>query len=216
MSFKFLKNKYFLVFILITILVAGGIFYWWQQQKLTPPEEWDTAEVSQREDYAITQQEDGGLLVKNEKAGLSLELPEGWQFEEEYSQSSVSGGVSFASPDMTTGTIADVVVEGCRLKISVGEIKTDFETFKENIEERIEEQTSLNPAIVSEEINITEISNNQATKHLFKNENLEMSFVRVGIPTEQRLYELGVDAAIHQRNKCEKEFEKILDTISIQ
>lgn len=207
MSLGFLKNKYFLI--LIAILLVGGVFYW-QNQKPTPPEEWDTAEVSQREDYKIIEQDDG-LLVKNEKAGLSFELPEGWEFEEEFSKSSESGGVSFASPDMVTATRTSIVAEGCRLKVGVTRINTDISTLKEEIPERFSYY-----GVELQKQELVKIADYKATKHIFKDPGNEMYYNGFNIPVQNRLYELILDTAIQDQERCSQEFDKISDTVSIK
>lgn len=210
MSFSFSRKKHFLFLLLIIILLAGGFFYW-QNQKPTPPEEWDTAEVSPREDYKIVEQEDG-LLVKNEKAGLSFKLPEGWEFEENFSTSSGSGGVSFASPNMVTATRTSVVKEGCRFKTGIAKIKTTIDALKKKMPERF----SSYPNVILVNQRKIKVQNQEAIKHVFKDEKYEMNYITVHIPKEDKVHEMFLDTAIDDKKKCEQNFDEILNTISIE
>ena len=203
MSIDFVKNKYFFILLIIAVLLAGGVFYW-QSQKPTPPDKWDEAEVSQREDYKITKKKDG-LLVENEKAGLSLELPRGWNRIEGVTYT------SFLSPEFKQSTSSNILKSGCKISLKISNINTDIEALKRKQKDKFDWET-----LILNEFKEINLDDKKSLKHKFQDEKMKMYFVGLHIPADNKLYEIVLDSAIKDKEKCEEEFNKVLDSVSIQ
>jgi hypothetical protein len=91
-----------------------------------------------KEDYKIDEREDGKYIVV-EKVGLTCKVPENWDIKIKRTPDiEPQYWIDLYSPDMAT-TTNDILINGCRMSITVGiqegnnkEIKNNINTLKEN------------------------------------------------------------------------------------
>ena len=205
------KIKIILAGVVMCVAVATGIFYWYANRE-TPPEKWDVAKISPRENYIIKETIEG-KVVENKKVGLKCLIPEGWVLADNPPDVSE---VVFNSSDMEIGEEVNdiflkVLQRGCRIHVSASDIKTSIDV----LEKEIEERKTLNPSLLINEYERTEIDGRIATKHTFGGGGLKMYFILVHVPEEKDLYEIGLLAASQDKDRCEVEFNKFLETVVI-
>jgi len=193
------KKKIIISVIIVLILVAGGFFWWWQGREIK----------GGPDDYVIKETEEG-KIVENKKAGLSIKIPEGWTTEK---IEAFEGSVLICTPEITGRKNGELVspplTKGCGIEISVIYKKMNFNEIKEEIKAI---HWGLN--IKSEEFEEITINNRSALKNIFDSEFLGPA-TAVYIPTENKLYDFDLYWAPDEKERCVQEFDKFLETISI-
>lgn len=175
----------------------------------TTPEKWDTAKFSPYSDYVIEETPDG-KIVKNEKLGLSFKIPTDWSPKE---TPSFLPDISFyRNGTEVNQDRSDVLNKGCRINMAVAYIKTNIDV----LEKEIRKKEIFNQPSVINEYRKREIKNQPAIEHVFKIEDLKMYFNIIYIPVNNKLYEISLNVASQDREQCQTEFNKFLETISIK
>lgn len=203
---KIMKKKIIISLIIILLLVVGGVF-WWRQNRETPPEKWETAKVSPREDYIVKETPEG-KLVENKKVEISFQIPNNWTLNE--ATSSFMSDISLYSPDAEIGEKSYLLQNGCKVSVKVTYIKTNVDTI-----ERVLKEKFTWSSMILNKYERTEINNRIAVKHIFEDENLKMYVIGIHLPIKNKVYEIMLDAASQDKEQCEIEFDKFLETISI-
>ena len=204
-----INKKIIFSLIIVLILVAGGIFYWWQKNRETPIEKWEAAKVSPAEDYIITKETPEGKIVENKKMGLIYEIPKDWILEN-------GDPTRFYSPDTEfKKNRSDVLEKGCKVGIYASYIKTNLDTLKKFIEANFSKLSSIIKIIIDESSDI-EISNHPALRHEYHVESLRMAYISVDFPSKDKLYKILLSNPIGEKERCEVEFNKFLETVSIE
>ena len=204
MAIKINKKIIFSLIIIILLLIAGGIF-WWQKIRETPIEKWEAAKVSPAEDYIITKETPEGKIVENKKMGLTYEIPKDWILEN-------GNPERFYSPDTEFGKRRDILKKGCKIFIYGSYIKTNLDTLKKFVEADFSKFSSV---IKIDEASTTKVSNYPALRYKYHEENLEMSYISVDFPSQNKLYKIALYSPTGEIERCEIEFNKFLETVSI-
>ena len=203
------KKIVVLIVLFILILVVGG-FFWWENYRETPVEKWDEAEVSRRADYNIKETLEG-KFIENEKAGISFLTPKEWILEDDPSYFS---RISFHSPDAKFDEKRSYILEkGCVIDVYINYIKTNLDTLEKFINEDFSKSSSV---IKINESSKTKISNYTALKYEYDAENLKMSYISVNLPIRNKVYKISLSNHIQEKESCEQEFDKFLETVSIK
>ncbi len=202
---KILNKKVIFIFVIILLLVGGGVF-WWQEKRETPIEKWEAAKVSPEEDYKIIKETPEGKIVENKKMGLSYEIPKDWILE--------NGNPSrFYSPDTKFKGDTSVILEkGCKTYVYTSYIKTNLETLKKFIDADF---SKLSSGVKLDEFSVIKISKYSALRHEYQVKNFGMEYISVDFPSKDKLYKILLSSPIEEKERCEEEFDKFLETVSI-
>jgi len=185
--------------IIILVLVGGG-FFWWQGREIK----------GSPEDYVIKETEEG-KFVENKKAGLVMEVPEGWI---EKKIEILEGSVVLTTQDIE-GRWEDEMIKpplkkGCGIETAVIYKKMNFNILKEEIKE-----LHAGLGMKSEEFEIVTINNRQVLKNTF-----DTKFIGPGIGiyflNKNKLFSFAVYWAPEEKERCIQEFDKFLETVSIK
>ncbi len=194
-----MSKKIVILVVFVLLLIIGGVFYW---QKIR------TIKGSP-DDYVIKETAEG-TIVENKKAGLRMKVPEGWQVEK---IEVMEGSVVFYSPDaegVRTGKVRPPLKKGCLIETAVAYRKMSFSKIKEEIEEGHKWL-----AIVSDVFKMIGVNNYPALKNTYDCLELGPS-IDVYIPLDSKLYDLGISVAPGDKERCFQEFDKFLETVSIE
>jgi len=176
----------------------------WKNNQETPPEKWMEAKISPIEDF-ITEETSEGKIVENKKAGISFKVPADWITKEDPS--------SFYSPDAKFNEKrSDILQQGCKINIDISYIKTNIDIIEKFRKENI---SKLSSATKNEKFEKTELKSIPALTYGFDVENLKTSYNWIDIPFQNRLYTILLTSSIQEEVRCQAEFDKFLDSISI-
>ena len=194
-----MKKKIVIPIIVILILAAGGIF-WWQNREVK----------GSPEDYAVKETAEG-KIVENKKAGLSVTVPEGWKIEKIELR---EGWTMFYSPETEIrwkqeGVVLLPLEKGCTIDAEVMYKKMDLIQIKSDIRYSL---TSLDLKFIEFEDII--INNREALKTIFDTQKVGPGII-VDIPWNDKVYIFNLTFGVNEKEKCIQEFNKFLDTISI-
>jgi hypothetical protein len=204
------KKIYFLLIVVILLLIVVGVagFLFWQKLKPTPIEDFDTAKISPRRNFEI-REEAGRKVIENKKDGLRFSVPQDWVLKEDV----LRGASDFMiySPDAEVGEREFLLKKGCKVSTGVRYIKIDVD----NLEKLMKERKKSN-LIINEEYEKLTIDGYKALKYKFDIQRFNISSVAVHIPIFNRIYDIGLDMVISDKERCLKEFDEILKTVSIK
>jgi len=195
---KFLNKKVIFIFVIVLLLVGGG-FFWWQGKEIK----------GSPEDYVIKETEEG-KIVENKKAGLTVKVPEGW-IEEKIEV--MEGSMIFYSSDAEgyrPNKIRPPLKKGCIIEVATAYKKTDFEEIKKEAEEA---HKSL--IMKSDEFEMIEVDGKPALKNISNSIDIGPS-VDIYLLAKNKLYGLGISAGPEDIERCSQEFDKFLETVSIE
>jgi len=202
---KFLNKKFIFIFIIILLLIAGG-FFWWQKNRETPIEKWEAAKVSSEENY-IAKETPEGKIVENKKIGLIYKIPKDWVLEN-------GNPTRFYSPDAKFKGDTSVILEkGCKTYVYTSYIKTNLETLKKFIDADF---SRLSSGVKLDEFSVIKISKYSALRHEYQVKNFGMEYISVDFPSKDKLYKILLSSPIEEKERCEEEFNKFLETVSIE
>ena len=194
-----INKKIIFSLIIVLILVAGG-FFWWQGREIK----------GSPEDYVIRETEEG-KIVENRKAGLTVKSPEGWEVKKMETE---EGSMVIHTPGIEGKNWNEIVVppltRGCGIDVSVIYKRMDFEEIKDEVK-----RIHWGIDIKSEEFEEITINNRPALKNTFDSEILG-SVISVYIPSKNKLYNFDLYWAPDEKEKCVQEFNKFLETVSVQ
>ena len=201
---KFLNKKFLFVFVFVLILAVGG-FFWWQGRE-TSIEKWETAEVSGKEDYIIKEETPEGKIVENKKVGLIYKIPKDWVLEK-------GNPTRFYSPDTEfRGNTSVILEKGCKVYIYASYIKTNLDTLKKYIDADF---SRLSLGIKLDRFSTIKVNNYSVLRHEYHVKNLGMEYISVDFPSKDKLYKILLSNPIGEKERCEAEFNKFLETILI-
>ena len=195
-------SKKIVISIVVILILVGGGFFWWQGREIK----------GSPEDYVIKETKEG-KIIENKKAGLIVKVPEGWETKKVEIE---EGAVDFTSPDLETEQKEEKIVlplkKGCKIQASVGYEKLNFVDIK--MESRYSFALMGMKSVIFEE---TTVNNYLALKSIFdleeKGPGVGMS---ISIPVGNKVYGFSVVWGPDDKEKCIQEFDKFLETVSIQ
>ncbi len=191
------KIKIVIAVFVVLILGAGGFFGW---------QNWGTK--GNPKDY-IVKETDKGKIVENKKAGLTVKIPEGWAEEK---MEVMEGSMVFYSPDAESyrqNKISPPLKKGCIIETAVAYKETSFEEIQKEAEEA---HKSL--IMKSDEFESIIVNGKSALKNIFDSIDLGYS-IEVYISGNDVLYGLRISTGPQDIEKCSQEFDKFLETVSI-
>ncbi len=197
------KRKKIIIFLIIIslLIIAGGVFWWWQTREIK----------GSPEDYMIKETTEG-KIVENKKAGLKVEVPEGWEVEKiEFEE----GAIDFSPPDLEAswkeGKLVLPLKKGCRIQASVAYEKLNFVDIK--IKANYSYALMGMKSVSFEE---TTVKKYPALKSIFDTQEEGSGVgVSISIPMDNKVYGFSAVWGPDDKDKCIQEFDKFLETISI-
>jgi len=200
-SEKIGKKKIAVLIIVILLLLIGGVFLWQENKK----------EIKgSPEDYVIMETEEGKFVI-NEKAGLTVKVPEGWITEKiEVMHGSITFYPSDTESIRPNKKAVPPLKKGCMIEIAVGYEKTTLDEIRKEVEEAHE---SL--IMKSDEFEIVKIDGESALKNNFDCVDIGPS-VGIYLSKENKLYSIGMTASREDVERCSEGLDKFLETVSIQ
>ncbi len=210
------KIKIVIAVFIVLILGAGG-FFWWQeyQKKLWGPTQW-----SGKKDYLV-QETSKGKMIRNQKIGLNFVIPEGWIMEEdETGLENVEYSITLFSPDAKFNE-NKLLTNGC---IISEEVFYDIASFKNtnaeiSVLEEGPKESQAQSVIINKEV--IKVGGRNGSKITYKPTTLEGlrkigELVEIKIPFNNNgIIHLGTTFLPDYREKCSQEFNKFLETVSI-
>jgi hypothetical protein len=196
-------KKISFIIILVLILGTGGFFLWKNNQD-TPTEKWIEAKMSPAEDFIIKETSEG-KIVENKKAEISFKIPTDWIAKEDSS--------SFYSPDTKFNEKrSDIIQQGCQINVDINYIKTNIDVLEKFRKENL---SRLSSVIKSQEFKKVEIKGYPALIYSFDIESLKTFYGWLDIPFKNRLCTVLLTSPIQEKDRCQTEFNKFLESISI-
>jgi hypothetical protein len=149
-------------------------------------------------------------IVKNEKAGLTVTVPNGWTTEK---MDVEQGSMVFYSPDaegVRLGTIRPPLKKGCLIEVALAyQAKTIEEIRKES------EESHKFFSLEFDIFEVINVDNIPALKNTFNSIALGYA-IEAYIPVEEKIIGLGLSIGSEDIERCSQEFDKLLKAISIQ
>jgi len=204
------------VIIILLVLIAGGIFWWWQwtNEEYPQPKTISKNVYISSAEYEIKETPEGKIL-ENKKEGFTAKIPESWIVKKD------EEGIGIFSPDIEFdeygGFLKSVREKGaCVIGIEIFKsVKVDPELtiYAEDLRNLIE-QAQQNP--VGEETiksEVATVSNKLGLKTIYFREGKE-KYITVEIPVNHTVY--SFNSGLIFSEKCLQEFNKILETVTIE
>lgn len=181
----------------LILILAGALFYYYFFYE-TPVEEWDNAEYSSVDDYLVQ-----GDIVKNDKAGLSFVVPEGWSVDKEESQSYISLLSSDANGLFFLET-------GCKITIESRKIKTNVQAIKNFLMDAHSDWRDIDSY---DEI---VFSGKKALRNEFELKASAQYYVSVHVPLKGLIHTFGMNSNISDKHNCVDTYEQFLGEVTIK
>ena len=192
------KRQKLIILAIIILVLGGGLFYWQNREIKGSPE-----------DYVIKETEEG-TIVENKKAGLTVQVPEGWEVKK---IELLEGSVVFYTPDIEgvwkNGMVNPPLTKGCGIETAVVYKKMDFEEIKKEIEEM-----HIGLGIKSDKFELTTINNRSVLKNTFDS-IVSGPSINICFSDKNTLYSFGLFWGSDEKEECIEKFDEFLKTISI-
>jgi len=219
-------KKKIVIPIVIVLILAGGGFFWWQKEKIESFLENRKLEkmVALSKDYTLLENS-GGKFIVNKKDGFEIKVPTEWNAEIGMDMSGMESEqyVTLYSKDFSYRP-----PQGCLIEIQITRLKKrhveyygkDLVTYPyEGAEEVKEMINSYKEATLEEKENIQE----RGTKIILVDQKEALrettalgedigKYITVKVPTKNKVY---IFKEIQLSKECEEEFNKFLETVSI-
>jgi hypothetical protein len=195
------KKKAILV-VFVLLLISGGVFLWQKEEKIK----------GEPDDYVV-ESEGEEVIIRNEKAGFSIKVPEGWEVEKIGVE---EGSVVLYSPDaegVREGRIMPPLKNGCMIEMSVLYGDMTLEEVREEIEEVLSSKSLGN--IEYNRFEEAKVKERKALKSYFNSTDLGFNF-DIYIKDNQILYGIGATIATSTIESCLNEIDIILEGISFK
>ncbi len=202
------KKFYFLIILTFLIMIFGGIFLW---SKYSQEENgWLPAVRFEPPENYVFVDTDQGKIVKNEKAGISFNVPDKWTVDKE-NVGLDEWIVNVSSPDAEAGK-DDSLIKGCGISAWIEYDKVTAHL----IEEKIKDPDWFSGEI-SGGYSALKVNNQPALKTVLENPKWGQA-VSIEIPENDKIYKFDTrflpnDA---EKDNCSQEFEEFLKGILIK
>jgi len=190
--------KKFIILIFISLILIGGGVFWWKNREIK----------GKPEDYVIKDTAEG-KIVENKRAGLTIRVPEGWL---EKKMELLEGSVILYTPDVKQEQLNEMapLEKGCIIETAVVYKKMNFDEIKEEIK-----RIHVGLGMKTEEFDVITINNRQVLKNTYDSVLLGPG-MNICFSNNNKLYSLGINWASDDKEGCVQEFDKFLETVSIQ
>ena len=192
--------KFIIPLLAVLILVTGG-FFWWQNREIT----------GSPEDYVIKEGEQG-KIVENKKAGLTFEVPEGWEGTKikDIEEGSFIMQTLDIEGKKNNGATMPPLAKGCGIEIGVNYKKLSFEEIEQDAKEIY---TRL--VLIDQRFERTGVDNKEALKNIV-NTQYAGPMIGVYVPVSDKVYNFTLIWSLNEKEECMKQFDGFLETVSIQ
>lgn len=200
------KKRFVFFIILILLLAAAGVFLW---QKYKRP---DVGYVL-TEEFVITEA-NGEKIIEYKKTGFKMRIPGDWEIDGFIARN----GLLLTSPDFEfhekVGPYSPPIPEkGCSITLDIAKEGTFGNS---HVIQLVDACQTVGQDCNGDEI--IEINGNRALKHVYFPENsvIPGKYVSVSIPKNKIVYYFETHLFSQDREKCEQEFDQILNTLEIR
>ena len=212
MKFKINKKVIFFV-IVILLLIIAGVFLWQKYKKPYIP-------YVLSEEFTITES-NGEKIIEYKKTGFKMRIPGGWEIDGFIGRN----GLLLTSPDFEfherVGPYSPPIPEkGCSITIDI--IKGSSDSTKYDYVDYISEILKACPKVGQECVGgdyiVKEFNELKGLEHTYVPENslIPGKYVSIEIPKGDKLYSFETHLFSQDRERCEQEFDKILNTVEIR
>lgn len=215
-----MQKKILISIVIVLILGAGGFFWWQDYQKNKKLEEM----VAPSKDYTIVE-DSGEKFIVNKKDGLKIKVPTEWEVELGDNMEILESDreVTLYSKDFSYRP-----PEGCSIRIQINRLqKTRIERYNgdfimyplegaEEVKEMINFYKEAKPeekeSIQERGTEIILVDQKEALQETTALKEDIGKYITIKVPTENKVY---IFEGIRFSEKCDKEFYKFLETVSI-
>jgi len=210
MNFKFTNKKVVLILVLILLLFIGGVFLWRTREE--PFKEW-RSQYSPKEDYVVIETPDGKIL-KNEKMGLKVGIPDGWKLDERW-EGGLVGNIILTSQDFERQPGNNPFKKGCLIEIGIADYGK-YETVEtETIKDFIEMCKAEPEQLKKDGYEYVKIDEYEALKTTTPNKPETERFISVRVLIDNKVYSFSTPLYSENKERCAQEFDEFLETVSI-
>jgi len=216
---KFLNKKFIFIFIIVLLLIGGG-FFWWQWQEYQADKKFGEMTVGELLNFGvlpknfIVNETSEGIFLENKNLGINFKVPKDWEFV-----GYMDNFVDLKSPDYETDPDSFSQLKGCLIRIEISYYTLFTSSNLINRIDRIQ-KGNLQFESENEEVEIIKISGKDVLKSVKKG---EQSFkeglkevIEIGIPFPDAVAEVKfITVIFEEETKCAQEFDKFLETVSI-
>ncbi len=205
------------IIIFVLLLIAGGVF-WWQGNKDVTLKLLSKNTPIKTEDYKVIETSQGKFL-ENRERGLKIKVPSGWKVEKE---GPFIGKVYLLGPEVK---VDEIFVKNVGEKATCGmiiyiyksekvnpEVETHAESLKNEIS-YIRENPKGEKEGESPRNEVIMVDNKSAIKRSYIQQG-KVRLIDIEVPISEYVYNFSSDLIINQ--KCVNEFNKVLETVSIE
>jgi len=211
-----MNRKFFIFIIILLLLASGGVFWWWSTKEKEPEDGETIWEIEYVGGYEIKDTSEG-KIVENKEYGLVVTVPEGWTVKN-YDKEGIGifslevefdeRGAFLNSAREKGGCIIGIEIKECK-KVDP-ELTTDAEDLRMLIANIQENSTELDDEKTRYEVIV--INDKKALKTSYLKEG-EEKYTTVEVSVDNIVY--SFNNGIIFAEKCIQEFDKFLETVSI-
>jgi hypothetical protein len=197
-----MNKKQVILIVFVLLLISGGVFLYQKEEEIK----------GSPDDYIIEEKEQG-RIVKNEKAGFSIKVPEEWKVKKIGVE---EGSMVLYSPNakgIRPGTIMPPLEEGCMIEIAVIYEDMSLERVKEKIMDDFQSQ-SLG-RIEDNYFEHIEVGGEKAIKNYFYSSDLGIN-TDIYIKKDHILYGVGMSIASSSEESCLRALNIFLNEMSFE
>ena len=199
---NFSKSNFFIPSLVILLVIVGWFFL--LTIDFIEEDDSDPVSWSQKEDYVIEETLEG-IFVKNEKAGLSFKVPDGWEVEDTSSNQLL---LLFLEKGSDYDPQEGFLKKGCKFQLGIEFNKEEFERISKLI-------SSYQDNLDSRKELIT-ISSHQSLKTIIFEDYNQGSISEIETPIGKMIYHFRFFSPTDEENKCSEKFNEFLNNISIK
>lgn len=198
---KTLSKKVVFIFVIVLILAAAaGGFFWWKNRGIKgSPDDYVVREINQ------------GKIMENKKAGLTIVVPEGWEYKK---VKDIEGGSFIVQTSNISGKkVNDLIMppltQGCGIEVGVNYKKFSFTEIEQSLRE-----IYAKLVVIEQKFEITKVNNKEALKNIVDSQYAG-PMIGIYIPVIDKMYSFTLVWSSNEKEKCIQEFDRFLETVSI-
>jgi len=201
------KSVFLLISAVFLIFLTGGFFYWEDIENYLEDKEMEGV-FTPSKDYTFYENSEG-KFIENEKDGLTIKIPDGWQSE---IGADIFGFYSGRSVVMYSLDYSISPRKGCVIEIEITRAKEDAEGFLERGVNEVKEDIAYFKETPANKENYqyreaVSVQGREALKEVLGN------IVTIEIPTENKVYSFQT---ISTPEECLLELNNVLETAYIR
>ena len=199
------KKIFILIIMVVSLLLIAIATLWWLEER----------EIKGSPDDYVIKETAEGKIVENKKAGLTVKVPEGWEVKKMGIEEGLKeGAIVFYSPnterELREGKKTLPLESGCLIHIKLIYEKLNFPEIKMEVK-----YTHSIWGLETEEFEEITINNYHGLKNIFSTRATGPG-IGIYIPRSDKIYWINLFWAINEKESCNQEFDKFLETISIK